>query len=45
MEDKPCLEAELNLVDIVLTNEPFIVRDCSKIDDFNLACCTEGNKV
>jgi len=34
MEDKPCLEAELNLVDIVLTNDPFTVRDCRKIDDF-----------
>lgn len=34
-----------NLVDMVLTQEPFVVRDCRKVDDFHFACCTEGNKV
>jgi hypothetical protein len=44
-EDRPITTPLLNLVDIVLTQEPFVVRDCRKVDDFHFACCTEGNKV
>lgn len=44
-DEKPLIEADLKLVDMILTQEPYVVRGLKNLDPFHFACCTEGNKV
>jgi hypothetical protein len=44
-EDAPLPEAELVLIDIVLTKEPFEVRQVTKVGAQTFAIATENNKV
>ena len=39
------MEPQLVLVDMILTGEPFVVRDTVQISGDIVANCTEGNKV
>lgn len=39
------LEAKLKLVDMILTGEEFVVRDCIQLSHDRLATCGEGNKI
>lgn len=44
-EEAPLPEAKLQLVDIILTNEPFVVRQITKVGAQTFAFSTENNKV
>jgi hypothetical protein len=43
--EKPLVQAELTLVDMILTQEAFVVRDVKRVTDSLFGLCTEGNKV
>ena len=44
-EEAQLPEAKLQLVDIVLTNEPFVVRQITKVGAQTFALSSENNKV
>jgi hypothetical protein len=39
------LEAKLKLVDMIVTGEEFVVRDCIQLTHDRVATCGEGNKI
>jgi len=39
------MEPQLVLIDMILTGEPFVVRDTVQLRSDIVASCTEGNKV
>jgi hypothetical protein len=39
------LEAKLKLVDMIVTGEEFVVRDCIQLNHDRVATCSEGNKI
>ena len=38
-------QADLMLVDMILTEEPFVVRDIKMVSNSVFGLCTEGNKI
>ena len=43
--EQPRKEAKLELVDMILTGQEYVVRDCIQLANDRVATCGEGNKI